>query len=123
MTVCGKACGCSQRAAPSDICVQGQAPGEEGKDDTQYFESLSVFVSKVRGETFSWEQARDMTFKDIAKNVEVSATPFAPFAVSAGTGMRMLQALLLRLTAHIDLDFELGLPPHVAQDAAGWLGS
>ena len=28
-------------------------------------------MSKVRGEHFSWEQARDMTFKDIAKNVEM----------------------------------------------------
>ena len=41
------------------------------KDDAAYFESLSFFVSKVRGEHFSWEQARDMTFKDIAKNVEM----------------------------------------------------
>lgn len=30
-------------------------------------------MSKVRGEPFTWEQARDMTFKDIAKNVEVSS--------------------------------------------------
>jgi hypothetical protein len=43
---------------------------EDGKEDAAYFESLSLFVSKVRGEAFSWEQARDMTFKDIAKNVE-----------------------------------------------------
>ena len=43
---------------------------EEGKEDAAYFESLSLFVSKVRREPFSWEQARDMTFKDIAKNVE-----------------------------------------------------
>ncbi|CAL8471464.1 g11006 [Coccomyxa elongata] len=55
--------------APSST-PQGQA-GEEVKDDSQYFESLSVFVSKVRGESFTWEQARDMTFKDIAKNVEM----------------------------------------------------
>lgn len=48
-----------------------QGQGEETKDDAPYFESLSMFVSKVRGETFTWEQARDMTFKDIAKNVEV----------------------------------------------------
>ncbi|CAK0785506.1 hypothetical protein CVIRNUC_008716 [Coccomyxa viridis] len=41
------------------------------KEDAAYFESLSVFVTKVRGERFSWEQARDMTFKDIAKNVEM----------------------------------------------------
>lgn len=39
-----------------------------------------MFVSKVRGETFTWEQARDMTFKDIAKNVEVRlpAPPLLP---------------------------------------------
>ena len=42
----------------------------EGREDAAYFESLSAFVSKVRGERFGWEQARDMTFKDIAKNVE-----------------------------------------------------
>ena len=41
------------------------------KEDAAYFESLSVFVSKVREEHFSWEQARDMTFKDIAKYVEM----------------------------------------------------
>ncbi|BDA46846.1 hypothetical protein COCOBI_09-2990 [Coccomyxa sp. Obi] len=59
-------------AATPPATAQGQAAGEEGgKDDAQYFESLSVFVSKVRGETFTWEQARDMTFKDIAKNVEM----------------------------------------------------
>ncbi len=44
---------------------------EDGKEDAAYFDSLSAFVSKVRGNTFTWEQARDMTFKDIAKNVEV----------------------------------------------------
>ena len=43
---------------------------EDGREDAAYFESLSAFVSKVRGEHFGWEQARDMTFKDIAKNVE-----------------------------------------------------
>ncbi|EIE19796.1 hypothetical protein COCSUDRAFT_67803 [Coccomyxa subellipsoidea C-169] len=58
----------AKEAAPSPS-PQGQ--GEETKDDAPYFESLSMFVSKVRGETFTWEQARDMTFKDIAKNVEM----------------------------------------------------
>ena len=50
------------------ICLQ---EGSNPKEDAAYFESLSIFVSKVRGEHFSWEQARDMTFKDIAKNVEM----------------------------------------------------
>ena len=50
------------------VCVQ---EASNPKDDAAYFESLSFFVSKVRGEHFSWEQARDMTFKDIAKNVEM----------------------------------------------------
>ena len=42
----------------------------DGREDAAYFEALSAFVSKVRGEHFGWERARDMTFKDIAKNVE-----------------------------------------------------
>ena len=50
------------------VCAQ---EASNPKDDAAYFESLSFFVSKVRGEHFSWEQARDMTFKDIAKNVEM----------------------------------------------------
>ena len=37
-----------------------RAPGAECRPGAQ-----------VRGERFSWEQARDMTFKDIAKNVEM----------------------------------------------------
>ena len=33
--------------------------------------TADVSGAQVRGEHFSWEQARDMTFKDIAKNVEM----------------------------------------------------
>lgn len=90
----GKACGnarCVCKERLNKHYVHGQAPGEEVKDDSQYFESLSVFVSKVRGEAFTWEQARDMTFKDIAKNVEVSSSPH-----NWCFCMRMLHALLLR---------------------------
>ena len=71
-----------EACASLDLQTSSQGPGLESwglcaqeasnpKEDAAYFESLSVFVSKVRGEHFSWEQARDMTFKDIAKNVEM----------------------------------------------------
>ncbi len=53
------------------MCVNTLQEASNPKEDAAYFESLSTFVSKVRGEHFSWEQARDMTFKDIAKNVEM----------------------------------------------------
>lgn len=40
-------------------------------EDAAYFESLSAFVSKVRGEPFPRTAAHNMTFKDVARNVEV----------------------------------------------------
>lgn len=42
---------------------------QKSKDNAACSEILSVFVSKLHGERFSWEQARDMTFGDIAKNI------------------------------------------------------
>ncbi|CAL5224339.1 g7011 [Coccomyxa viridis] len=61
------------KESPGSLAAPGTPSQEPSnpKDDAAYFESLSFFVSKVRGEHFSWEQARDMTFKDIAKNVEM----------------------------------------------------
>ncbi|KAK9840617.1 hypothetical protein WJX81_004612 [Elliptochloris bilobata] len=43
-------------------------------EDAPYFDSLSAFVSKVRGEPFPREAAHNMTFKDVARNVEMYHT-------------------------------------------------
>ena len=49
------------------LVVQESRPMEE----EAYFQSLANFVGKVRGELFSPVRARELTFKDVAQNVEV----------------------------------------------------
>ena len=44
-------------------------------EDAACFDNLCAFVGKVRGEPFPREAAHNMTFKDVARNVEVRRTP------------------------------------------------
>jgi len=56
-----------------------QQAGSGEDEDAAYFDSLSAFVGKVRGEPFPREAAHNMTFKDVARNVEVrDSAPTGP---------------------------------------------
>ncbi len=71
-----------------------QQAGSGEDEDAAYFDSLSAFVGKVRGEPFPREAAHNMTFKDVARNVEVrGSAPKGPATrVGVADGLRRRSA-------------------------------